>query len=249
MRVVKRGQRLAAWLRQREPMVLLSVLLVIAAAWGFIEVADEVLEGDTQAFDRWAVRVVRQGEDPATPIGPRWLQEMGRDATAFGGVGALTFFTVVVAGYLWLDRKFRMAAFIVAATVSGLVVSTALKQMIDRPRPEIVPQLSHVSTSSFPSGHSMLSAVVYLTLGALLAASTPRRRLKVYVLGVALVLSLSVGVSRVYLGVHYPSDVLAGWMAGLLWALLCWLAARWLQLHHQVEAEAGDVEVSGDLSD
>ena len=237
MKVAKRGGGALRWLRQREPTVLLSVLLVVAAAWGFLELTDAVLEGGTRAFDRWMVRVLRQADDPATPVGPEWLQEMGRDATAFGGVGALTFFTVVIAGYLWLDRRGRTAVFLVVATVSGLLVSTGLKQLIDRPRPDLVPQLSHVATSSFPSGHSMLAAVVYLTLGALLAASTPRRRLKIYALVVAMVLAVSVGVSRVYLGVHYPTDVLAGWMAGLLWALLCWLVARWLQRHRHVETE------------
>ncbi|TWU22748.1 phosphatase PAP2 family protein [Bythopirellula polymerisocia] len=83
----------------------------------------------------------------------------------------------------------------------------------------------------------MLSAVVYLTLGSLLAASIQRRSLKFYVLAIAVLLSLIVGISRVYLGVHYPTDVLAGWIAGLVWALLCWLVARWLQQRHKVETE------------
>jgi undecaprenyl-diphosphatase len=126
--------------------------------------------------------------------------------------------------------------FTVAATVSGTLVSVGLKALFSRPRPDVVPHLVHVASSSFPSGHSMISAVVYLTLGSLLAAIMPNLKLKIYVLLVAVILSVFVGISRIYLGVHYPTDVLAGWLAGLVWALLCWLVARWLQVHGQVEA-------------
>mgnify|MGYP002621435277 CR=1 FL=1 len=238
-------RRLIQWLGGREPLVLLLLLVLAIGTWGFIEIAGEVLEGDTEAFDTWMVRAMRKPDDPATPIGPAWLQEMGRDATALGGVGALTLFILVVSGYLWMDGKLRMMLFLLTATLSGVVVSLALKHFFSRPRPDIVPHLSHVTTSSFPSGHSMLSAIVYLTLGSLLAASVPRRGLKVYVLSIAIVLSLIVGVSRVYLGVHYPTDVLAGWIAGLVWALACWLVARWLQRRHQVETEQ---ETTEDLS-
>lgn len=238
-------RHLVGWIGGREPVVLLLLLALAAGTWAFIEIAGEVLEGDTQAFDTWMVRAMRKTDDPATPIGPPWVQETGRDATALGGVGALTIFILVVAGYLWLDRKFRMLAFLLAATGSGVLMSLVLKHVISRPRPDIVPHLSHVHTSSFPSGHSMLSAVVYLTLGSLLAASVPRNSLKIYVLAIAVLLSLIVGISRVYLGVHYPSDVLAGWIAGLVWALLCWLVARWLQRRHQVES---DQQTSEDIA-
>ncbi len=169
------------------------------------------------------------------PIGPPWLQEMGRDATALGGVGWLAFCTGVVAGYLWLDQRRRMMVFLLAAILGGLLVSGGLKQLFNRPRPDVVPHLSHVFTTSFPSGHSLLSAVVYLTLGSLLAASVSRRRLKAYFITVALLLTFFVGISRVYLGVHYPTDVLAGWMAGLIWALMCWMTAHWLQTRGRVE--------------
>lgn len=83
----------------------------------------------------------------------------------------------------------------------------------------------------------MVSAVVYLTLGSLLSAVMPNKKLKVYVLVVAIVLTLIVGFSRVYLGVHYPTDVLAGWLAGLVWALFGWLVARGLQRRGAVEDE------------
>jgi undecaprenyl-diphosphatase len=219
----------------REPVLLFSSFLVLVALLGFIKVSAEVIEGDTDAFDKWAVRALRQAEDLSVPVGPPWLQEMGRDATALGGIGSLTFLTLIVAGYLLLAGKPRMMWFMLAASSSGLGISMMLKYLISRPRPDVVPHLSIVHTSSFPSGHSMLSAVVYLTLGALLAASIPSTRLKVYVLFVAILLSAIVGMSRIYLGVHYPTDVLAGWIAGFGWALACWLVAHWLQRHHRLE--------------
>ncbi len=228
-------RQLTRWLGGQEPVVLLGLLTVGALSWGFIELAAEVVAGDTQAFDRWAVRAVRQADDPAVPLGPHWMPELGRDATALGSMGVLSLVTLVVAGYLWLDRKFWMMLYLLAATSSGLVLSLVLKQWIDRPRQDVVPRLSEAFTTSFPSGHSFLSTVVYLTLGSLLAAVIPRVAVKIYVLAVAVVLSVIIGLSRLYLGMHYPTDILAGWMAGLGWALLCWTIAHWLQRHHRLE--------------
>ncbi|MBM3856033.1 MAG: phosphatase PAP2 family protein, partial [Verrucomicrobia bacterium] len=119
--------------------------------------------------------------------------------------------------------------------LSGLVLSTMLKYFFGRPRPDVVPHLSPAALASFPSGHSMLSAIVYLALGTLLARLVSEMRLKLYILGMALTLTFLVGASRIYAGVHYPSDVLAGWTAGLVWAVLCWLAARYLQERGSVE--------------
>jgi undecaprenyl-diphosphatase len=235
--MIAAAQRVIRWLGGREPAGLLAMLAIVAATWGFIELAAEVVAGDTHAFDRWAVRAMRTADDPAVPIGPHWLPEVGRDATALGGIAVLGLFTLIVAAYLWLDRKFWMTLYLLAATASGLVISLWLKHLFSRPRQDIVPPLSHAYTTSFPSGHSFLSAVVYLTLGALLAAAIAHKRVKLYVIAVAVVLTIVVGASRLYLGMHYPTDILAGWMAGLAWALLCWLVARWLQIHRHLEPE------------
>jgi undecaprenyl-diphosphatase len=197
--------------------------------------ASEVLAGDTQALDELIIVALRRDDALDRPIGPAWLNEMGRDATALGGMGWLVLATGGVAGFLVLVDKPKMAIFLVTSTISGFVLSLILKTSFDRPRPDIVSHLSYVYTSSFPSGHSMLAAVVYLTLGGLVAEVVERPLLKIYVIFIALTITIIVGVSRVYLGVHYPTDVLAGWIAGLVWATICSLLGRWLQWFGRVE--------------
>jgi undecaprenyl-diphosphatase len=216
--------------------VLLVALGVVAGTWIFVELAGDVLEGDTQAFDRWLLQVLRSPEDPAWPRGPRWLVEVGRDVTAFGSSVVVALLTAAVAGYLWLRRSYGALWFLVVATAGGGLLSHLLKALFARERPDPVPYI-WVSSPSFPSGHAILAAVVYLTMGILLARLEPKPLLKAYFLGVMMALTFLVGLSRVYLGVHYPTDVLAGWTVGLVWGLLCWLAAWYLQRHGAVERQ------------
>lgn len=225
---------------RRELGSLVLLFLVFGGTWFFIELADEVGEKSTQQIDREVILAMRTPEDLSDPIGPHWVEELGRDFTALGGNGYLSLLTLAVVGYLYLDRKPRAAWFVVVAVAGGLLLSTGLKELFDRARPDLVPHGSYTYTASFPSGHSMLSAVTYLTLGTLLARLQSRRALKVYLLAVALVFTLLVGVSRVYLGVHWPTDVLAGWSAGAAWAILCWTVARFLQRRGQVEQEPSE---------
>ncbi|HEY8666675.1 MAG TPA: phosphatase PAP2 family protein [Tepidisphaeraceae bacterium] len=223
------------WITSHEYVVLVAVLAVVVLTWGFIQLADEVKEGSTKKFDEWALRTLRNPNDLKTPIGPAWLAEVGRDMTALGGVAVLFLVTIAVVGFLYMNRTYGAMWLVIVATVGGLIISTLLKGIFHRDRPDVVPYLSHVITTSFPSGHSMLSATVYLTLGTLLARLTRRRSIKIYILAVALLVTFLVGVSRVFMGVHYPTDVLAGWAAGLVWAILCWLVARYLQRRGAVE--------------
>ena len=216
--------------------MLFAVAAIAAGIWFFLAIAGEVREGDTQSFDKALLLSMRRPGDLA-PKGSEAFQEVARDVTALGGSLVLTLVTLITAGFLWLDGKGRMAAFVGLSVGTGTLLSTLLKDLFHRARPDLVPHGMHVSSASFPSGHSMLSAVTYLTIAALLARSHERRSVKVYFLLVAIVLMLMIGVSRVYLGVHWPTDVLAGWTAGAVWALLCWLIARWLQNRHRLETE------------
>jgi undecaprenyl-diphosphatase len=209
-----------------ERPLLLSLLLVAAALFGFLKLASEVGEGDTMAFDRWIIQSLRSPLDPAIPLGPTWLAEAMTDITAFGSLTALLIVTLTVVAYLLLARHRRTAAFVFAATSGGTIAGNLLKLVYNRPRPTLVPHLVDVTSASFPSGHATDSAVVYLTLAALLARTMTDRPLRLYVLAVAIVLTLMIGFSRVYLGVHWPSDVVAGWTFGAAWALCCSILYR-----------------------
>ncbi len=223
------------WIGSHELGWLLSVAALAGGTWTFSAVAGKIRNGNSRGFDSAILLALRDPKNLADPLGPRWVEEMGRDITALGGVAALTLLVVAVVGYLLLDRKPRAAAFLTVAVIGAAVLSSALKDLFERPRPDLVPHLSYVTSSSFPSGHSMLSASVYLTLGALLARQERTLILKAYFLIVALALTFLVGASRVYVGVHWPTDVVGGWAAGSAWAACCWLIARKLQRRKTLE--------------
>lgn len=240
MPVQRMTRRLKAWYDRSEPRVLVSILLMVVGVWGFAVLADEVMEGATHTFDNWVVQSLHDPNDPLRPLGPNWLPRLAEEITALGSLGVLTLMTFIIAGFLWLNGKRRLMAVMLVAILGGLIISIVLKQSFGRPRPEGAAEQLRFFQPSFPSGHSMMSAVVYLTLGMLLDTVVSRRRLKLYVLGVALMLTGLIGVTRVYLGMHYPTDVLAGWTAGLVWSLLWWLVVRWLQRRRSVESEPVD---------
>ena len=220
--------------------MLVAALIALICVYGVIELADEVKEGATQTVDEWVLRSLRRSDDPTMPIGPAWMREAGFDLTALGSPIVLILTVSAVIGFMCLQRQYRLALFTVLTIVSGSamaillnefmrVVEILLKYVIARDRPSIVPHLREVTTPSFPSGHAMVSAIVYLTLGTLLMQIVKGRAAKLYCLMVAMLLTFLVGLSRIYLGVHYPTDVLAGWMAGIGWALGCWLAIQYFR--------------------
>lgn len=220
-------------LQELAPFAIFALIAAMIAV--FAKIADEVVEGETHAFDQAVLRALRNPNDLADPIGPAWLELAMRDITSLGGFTVVILVTLAAIGYLVIDGKRAAALFVMVSIAGGTVLSEGLKHLFARPRPDLVAHLVEVQTASFPSGHAMLSAVIFLTLGALLARIQSRRRLKAYVISVAIVLTLMIGASRVYLGVHWPTDVLAGWCAGAAWAMGCWLLAMWLQSRGRIE--------------
>jgi undecaprenyl-diphosphatase len=203
----------------------------------FLKLASEVSEGETLAFDRQIVLAFRSVADPSRPKGPQWIESVLLDLTALGGPTVIALVVLSVIGFLILQTRYWTALFIFLTVASGELVGYSLKSIFVRTRPTLVPHLREAFSSSFPSGHAMQSAIVYLTLGAVLMRIADRRLTKIYCFGMALLVTFLVGVSRVYLGVHYPTDVIAGWIVGLFWASLCWLVAQHYEVRAGIKAE------------
>jgi undecaprenyl-diphosphatase len=224
-----------AWRNKPELWVLGGIFFAAAMVLAFGHIADEVVEGDAAKFDQAILLSLRNPADPSDPLGPAWLEEAARDVTSLGSYVVLGFVLCAVIAYLLMTQKRAAALWVAASVGGGVVLSNALKLAFERPRPDLVPHAARVFTTSFPSGHATLAAVSYLTLGALLASLHTSRRLRLYFILLAVILTLAIGVSRVYLGVHYPTDVLAGWCIGAAWAALCWIIALWLQNRGKIE--------------
>lgn len=227
------------WHHSRLDSLLLAALLFVVASGSlFALIASRVIRGGPD-FDARILEVLRDPSDPSRPLGPDWLHLAMIDITGLGGGTMLTLFTLLCFGYLLVLRRRATAIFLAASVIGGALLSTGLKLAFLRPRPDLVPHLVDVATASFPSGHAMNSAVVFLTLGALLARAEASRRVRVYLVSVAIGLTVLVGVSRIYLGVHWPTDVLAGWCVGAAWSSLCSVLALVLQRSRQMEPPAG----------
>jgi undecaprenyl-diphosphatase len=210
-------------LERKEITWLLVGLSACVLLFVFVTLAGEVSDGDTTAFDTRILTALRSTDDPSKPIGPAWVEYAMLDLTALGGPTVLGLVVAGVLGFLLLQGRYHTALVVLVASVGGELANTVLKTFFMRPRPDVVPHLREVLSPSFPSGHAMQSAIIYLTLGAMTMRIAERRLTKVYCLAVAVLLTLLVGVSRVFLGVHYPSDVIGGWIVGFVWASLCWL--------------------------
>jgi undecaprenyl-diphosphatase len=234
---MRKGRRWWTRLERHELTWLVVGLGACVLLFAFVTLAGEVMEGDTQAFDTKILRALRDPSDPSKPIGPGWIEGPLLDLTAIGGSTVLALVTVAVTGFLVLQTRYRTALVIAITAGSGELLNTAMKHAFNRPRPTIVPHLRVVYSTSFPSGHAMESAIVYLTLGAILMRAADSRRTKIYILVIAMLLTMLVGISRVYLGVHYPTDVLGGWIVGFIWASLCWLVAQRFEGTARIQAE------------
>jgi undecaprenyl-diphosphatase len=205
------------------PLVaLLSITLLIL----FGHIVEEMMEGDTSRTDNAILLAFRVPGHLETPIGPRWLLQSAIDISALGGFTFIWLFTLVAAGFFALTRRWRALVVFLAAIGGASLLDSLLKISFHRARPEIVPHLTYVTNASFPSGHAMISAATYLTVGAMLARTQPSMRVRVYLISVFITMTLLIGISRLYLGVHWPSDVAAGWCAGAAWALIFWVIAE-----------------------
>lgn len=217
---------LVGHLKAVEPLGLMVFGIVSGGVFLFQWLADEVLEGETKGIDETVLLALRQPGDHTRTIGSAWVSHAATDITSLGGITVLTLATFLTVLYLWSVRKKAMALFVFLAIAGGWLLSTCLKILIARQRPDVVPHLVDINDFSFPSGHAMLSAVTYLTLAGLLARHQVTLSSRVFMLATGMFLTLIIGCSRVLLGVHYPTDVLGGWCAGATWALLCWYIAR-----------------------
>lgn len=216
-----------------EASLLASIAIVSGLVLAFLNIADGVEDDDLEAFDQAILMLFRDPANIDQVIGPVWLHEMVRDITALGSFVLLGLIVVGVCGYLLMLRHKAEALLVLVSVLGGTLISTVLKMTYDRPRPDLA-SMSHQFTASFPSGHAMLSAVTFMTLGALLSRFAPSRSQRIYIFGTAIFLTLIVGMSRIFIGVHFPSDVLAGWCLGAAWALLCSAVAVLLQRRGKV---------------
>ena len=203
---------------------VLLVALCASGIYAFVAIAEEVRENEVERLDTYLLLLFRNPDDVADPIGPPWFEDTVAQITTLGGYPVLVLLVGAVVGYLLIARKFGPALFLVVSIVAGTVLSQVLKIAYSRPRPDLVDHLVQTHTASFPSGHATMSALVYLTLASLIVRLVEDLSIRVYVMCVAVLLAVLVGVSRVYLGVHWPSDVAAGWALGAAWASLSWLA-------------------------
>jgi undecaprenyl-diphosphatase len=221
----------------RELRLVLLLLALALAVWLATLALGAIGYTRIHALDERILLSLRSRDDPSVPLGPDWLLPVAREFTALGSSTVMLTLIIAVGGYLWLERRYGILALVIVSTFGGMAISSYLKIFFGRPRPSVVPHLAPVSSPSFPSGHSLVSAVVYMTLGVLLTRVTTDRRAKTYFVVLAATITFLIGLTRVYVGVHYPTDVLAGWAIGLVWALACGAVARELQRRRVIRPE------------
>ncbi len=222
-------ERLKTLLGKLETRTLVALVALIGVPSLFLSIAGEVAEGETAALDRRLLLAFRSPGDPSDPLGPRWFEESVRDITALGGFTVVILLTIVATLLLVFHQRRREALIFAGTVILAYASSEVLKAFYDRDRPMLVAHGSIVYSQSFPSGHSTAAAATFLTLATVLASFETRRRSKALIYALAITAMIAVGVSRVYLGVHWPTDVLAGWALGASWALAAWIVLVFTQ--------------------
>ena len=235
-----------------EIAALTAMLVAAGGVLAFIEIADDMTEADGQAFDHQVLALMRPyADDPGRPWGPWWLKEAASDITSLGGISVLGLFAVIVILFLLSQRKWLSSILLAVGLAGGVGLSEGLKAVFERERPPAAMQAVQTINASFPSGHALLSTVFYLSVAVMLTRAFPRERFKVFVLGVGILLALLVGLTRIYLGAHWATDVFAGWAVGAAWAMALWLVAygvaRWQKRHRAaLQDEASPIEAAPD---
>ena len=251
------SQNVIAFLRRalrvaRTEFAALGALLVVAlGVMTFIEIADDMTEADGQAFDQAVLGWMQPV--PGQPRGPWWLHEAAGDITSLGGISVLALFAVAAVGFLLIERKRLSALLLTLGLAGGVALSEGLKALFERERQPAAYQAVETLNASFPSGHALLSTVFYLSVAVMMTRAFPQKRLKAYVLGVGMTLAGLVGLTLVYLGAHWASDVMAGWCVGAAWAMALWLVsyavARFQKTHHaQLQDEPTPAEEADQTS-
>lgn len=212
-----------------EIQFLFALFIALFSLFIFIQIADEVTEGDLQQIDEKILLMLRDNNDPSRALGPERLEFIVRDITALGSFTVITLITLFVVIFLLIKKEYRSVFYVLSASVGGAILLNVLKFIFARERPDIVQHLVSEISMSFPSGHSTISAVVYLSLAVLIMRVEKSHKARIFIISVALFLTFIVGVSRLYLGVHYPTDVIAGWSIGLFWALFVWLISSFIE--------------------
>jgi undecaprenyl-diphosphatase len=225
---VRRSEQLKEWLLARDLELIGSCFLVALLLFAFLKIGQEVREGEP-SIDERILMAMRDPKNLAVGIGPAGLPGVVRDITALGSPTLGTLFSLALVVWLLLTGRPGAALFVTFAMVGGWLLNDLLKDIFARERPMIAPHLMRPSDPSFPSGHTMMSSILYPTMAELFGRLVRQRRLRFYLMGLAITVALLVGLSRIYLGVHYPSDVVAGLAMGFAWALACGIVARLLQ--------------------
>ncbi len=228
-----RGALTRGWdFARAEPIALGAFAVLSWAVLAFLDIAEDMREADGQSFDLAVLNALRVA--PHDPIGPRWLESAAIELTALGGIAVLFSLAAILVGGLLIVKRPRAAIIVLVALAGGVLLSETLKDVFERTRPPEAYRLVEVTNESFPSGHALLSTVFYFTLGGVLASVADRRMLRLYALACAALLALMIGATRIYLGAHWASDVLAGWCLGAAWALLVWLSVWYWQRRERV---------------
>ncbi|MDB5677112.1 phosphatase PAP2 family protein [Sphingomonas bacterium] len=204
-------------------------LLVVSLIGLGAHLADELIEGESFSLDTAILVGLRTPGDLSQPIGPHWLLQSAVDISALGGGTLMWLFGVAGLAWLLYRHKRAEAGWIAVSLIGASLIDNGLKAWIARPRPALVPHLAQVTDASFPSGHAMVSAALYLTLALMLAEGAKSWAARLALVGFASLIVVLIGCTRVFLGVHWPSDVLAGWSFGTAWALAVFAANRWLR--------------------